>query len=35
MLNVMRMHADEYEILKSNLDYLTKTQDANIKSLYR
>jgi hypothetical protein len=25
LLNVMRMHADEYEILKGNLDYLTKT----------
>jgi hypothetical protein len=34
LLNVNRLHLDEVDILKGNLDYLTKAKDANIKSLY-
>ena len=34
LLNVYRLHLDEYDILKGNLDYLSKTVTKNIKSLY-
>ena len=35
LMNVLRMHVDEYDILKGNLDFLTKAQDSNIRSLYK
>lgn len=34
MMNVMRLHLDEFDILKGNLEYLTKTSKTNILSLY-
>ena len=34
MLNVMRLHVDEHDILRGNLEYLMKTRDANIRSFY-
>ena len=34
MLNVCRLHVDEWDILKGNLDFLGKTEDVNIKGLY-
>ncbi len=35
MLNVMRLHVDEHDILRGNLEYLRKTRETNIHSLYR
>ena len=34
MMNLMRLHLDEFDILKSNLEYLTKASKTNILSLY-
>jgi hypothetical protein len=34
LLNVNRLHLDESDILRSNLEYLAKARSAYIKSLY-
>jgi hypothetical protein len=34
LVNVMRLHIDEHDVLKSNLEYLTKAAKENIRSLY-
>jgi len=34
MLNVHRLHLDEYDILKGNLEYLTQSSEKNIKYFY-
>jgi hypothetical protein len=34
LLNVSRLHLDEFDILKGNLDYLRKARDSNIKEFY-
>jgi hypothetical protein len=34
IMNVMRLHVDESDILRGNLEYLTKTRDRNIRKYY-
>jgi hypothetical protein len=34
MLNVMRLHLDEHDILTGNLEYLRKARDENIRVFY-
>ena len=34
LMNVMRLHLDEHDILRGNLEYLTKTRDSSIRKFY-
>jgi len=34
LMNVMRLHVDEHDILRGNLDYLIKTRDSSIRKFY-
>ena len=34
LMNAMRLHLDEHDILRGNLEYLTKTRDSSIRKFY-